>query len=316
MSQDNASFTFLHRIEEVELNIEDGRWQSALALALTLPDICGGIAFPEIVKRYRDGRAVLDRNQRPTRDVGNQYIRWFNTYAAPFFKVSAQDISPYICGERCWQLRCEYLHQNKGFANTEDNTSIRFHLGVNCGTSVCQLDRISSANSLTDIRIDIEQFCRRMCRAVRAYYEAVHTEKDFNLYNTPVLDFIKASQDEKSNATIAIMCSDSAYGNGLRLVLQNLSKHSLVFETPEAARKELGKKKPMLWIVTEPMTKKPDQPWRADKRTPVILLSNQPESEIAIEKNAGKLTVLPLPVLPETLRNALKAYLLTKEDKN
>ena len=35
MSQDNASFTFLHRIEEVELNIEDGRWQSALALALT-----------------------------------------------------------------------------------------------------------------------------------------------------------------------------------------------------------------------------------------------------------------------------------------
>jgi hypothetical protein len=112
------------------------------------------------------------------------------------------------------------------------------------------------------------------------------------------------------------MCSDSAYGNGLRLVLQNLSKHILVFETPEAARKELGKKKPMLWIVTEPMTKKPDQPWRADKRTPVILLSNQPESEIAIEKNAGKLTVLPLPVLPETLRNALKAYLLTKEDKN
>ena len=68
-----------------------------------------------------------------------------------------------------------------------------------------------------------------MCRAARAYYEAVHTEKAFNLYNTPVLDFIKASQDEKSNATIAIMCSDSAYGNGLRLVLQNLSKHILVF---------------------------------------------------------------------------------------
>lgn len=113
MSQDNASFTFLHRIEEVELNIEDGRWQSALALVLTLPDICGDIAFPEIIKRYRDGRAVLDRNQRPTRDVVNQFIRWFDTYAAPFFKVSAQDISPYICGERCWQLRCEYLHQNK-----------------------------------------------------------------------------------------------------------------------------------------------------------------------------------------------------------
>lgn len=48
--QGDVSFTFLDRIEEVELNIVDRRWQSALALALTLPDICGGIAFPEIVK--------------------------------------------------------------------------------------------------------------------------------------------------------------------------------------------------------------------------------------------------------------------------
>ena len=38
----DVSFTFLHRVEEVELNIADGRWQSALALALILPDICGG----------------------------------------------------------------------------------------------------------------------------------------------------------------------------------------------------------------------------------------------------------------------------------
>lgn len=154
-----------------------------------------------------------------------------------------------------------------------------------------------------------------MCRAVRAYYEAVHTEKDFNLYNTPVLEFIKASQDEQSNATISIMCSDSAYSNGLRLVLQNLYKHILVFETPEAARKKVGKKKPMLWVVTEALTKQPDQPCRADKKTPVILLSNQSESEITIEKNTGKVIILPVPVLPETLRNAVKTYLLIKEGK-
>ena len=61
--QGDVSFTFLDRIEEVELNIVDRRWQSALALALTLPDICGGIAFPEIVKHYRDGRVMLDRKR-------------------------------------------------------------------------------------------------------------------------------------------------------------------------------------------------------------------------------------------------------------
>lgn len=46
MGRGDASFTFLHRVNEIKLNIEDARWQSALALALTLPDICGGIAFP------------------------------------------------------------------------------------------------------------------------------------------------------------------------------------------------------------------------------------------------------------------------------
>ncbi|WP_024854836.1 hypothetical protein [Mediterraneibacter gnavus] len=71
--QGDVSFTFLDRIEEVELNIVDRQWQSALAL--TLPDICGGIAFPEIVKHYRDSRVMLDRQKNPTRDVGTQYIR-------------------------------------------------------------------------------------------------------------------------------------------------------------------------------------------------------------------------------------------------
>ena len=93
MNRGNVSFTFLDRVKEVELNIEDGRWQSALALALTLPDICGGIAFPDIVKRYRDGRIMLDRQKNPTRDVGAQYVRWFDEYAGDFFKIS-----PRRCG--------------------------------------------------------------------------------------------------------------------------------------------------------------------------------------------------------------------------
>ncbi len=69
---DITNFTFLNRVVEVEFNIQDRRWQSALALALTLPDICGGIALPDIVKRYRDGRVMLDRPKLPTRDVGGQ----------------------------------------------------------------------------------------------------------------------------------------------------------------------------------------------------------------------------------------------------
>jgi len=199
MSLTDASFTFLHRIEEIELNVADKRWQSALALALTLPDICGGIAFPEIVKKYRDGRVMLDRQKKPTRDVGGQYIRWFDRYAADFFKINDADEKPYICGERCWQLRCEYLHQNKGFINEEGSEGVRFHLGVNCGSSVCGLNTAQQNEDVLDIRIDIEQFCLRMCAAAKSYYDSFHSQKDFSLYNTPVLDFIATLPTEENS---------------------------------------------------------------------------------------------------------------------
>ena len=58
MRHTDVSFTFLDRVREVEWNIVDQRWQSALALALTLPDICGSIAYPEIVKKYLDGQGI------------------------------------------------------------------------------------------------------------------------------------------------------------------------------------------------------------------------------------------------------------------
>ena len=230
----DVSFTFLDRIEEIELNILDRRWQSALALALTLPDICGGIAFPEIVKHYRDGRVMLDRQKNPTRDVGTQYIRWFDEYAGDYFKLSQSDEKPYICGERCWQLRCEYLHQNKGFLNDENN--IRFHLGLNCGMSVCQLDSTNVQENGIDIRIDIEQFCLRMCKAAKSYYDKVNLEKDFSLYNTPVLDFIQVTQKKKDASIIALICGNERYAKGLNEALQFISERSCCFTHRKALK--------------------------------------------------------------------------------
>lgn len=125
--------------------------------------------------------------------------------------------NPISAGERCWQLRCEYLHQNKGFSNEEKGRNVRFHLGINCGTSVCKLDTAGRTNGNMDIRIDIEQFCLRMCQAAKAYYEKNHREKSFGLYNTPVLDFIERSAPTADSwKTVALMCSDSAYGLALQ----------------------------------------------------------------------------------------------------
>ena len=84
------------------------------------------------------------------------------------FKLSQSDEKPYICGERCWQLRCEYLHQNKGFLNDENN--IRFHLGLNCGMSVCQLESMNIQENGNDIqyrhRTVLSEGCARQQRVI------------------------------------------------------------------------------------------------------------------------------------------------------
>ena len=37
--------------------------------------------------------------------------------------------------------------------------------------SVCQLDSMNIQENRIDIRIDIEQFCLRMCKAAKSYYD-------------------------------------------------------------------------------------------------------------------------------------------------
>ena len=305
MRKGDVSFSFLNRVEEVERNIGDGRWQSALALAVTLPDICGGVAFPDIVKKYRDGRVMLDRQKKPSRDVGAQYIRWFDEYAADFFKVAPKDREPYICGERCWQLRCEYLHQNKGFLNHEGEGMIRFHLGIHCGTSICHMDDSRTENGVTDIRIDIEQFCVRMCRAAKKYYYDVYREKDFSIYNTPVLDFIQVQKGYTANPLLAVVCSNRSYGEGLCMALEPVSTQIQLYENGEEARKKLGKRKPVIWILTEEVLEQEEQPWTSGKNRPVIILARNGGMVSTVAKREGKVQVMQYPIRPENLRNTV-----------
>lgn len=279
MNRENASFTFLHRVEEIELSIRDGRWQSALALALTIPDICGGIAFPELVKRYRDGRIMLDRQKNPTRDVGIQYIRWFDEFAAAFFKTSADSAKPYICGERCWQLRCEYLHQNKGFLNDEDSSSVRFHLGVNCGTSVCQFDPGKE-----------------------------NDEKNFELYNTPVLDFIQFSKPLPADKLVCVVCPDYAYAKGLILILQKITKHLIFCQSVEEANEKLRKKKVALWVLAGFLSEIPDNLWQTIRKAPAVLISDSKAPALP-DASAPNVTVLLTPVYPEILRSTVRKFL-------
>ena len=250
MNRKNINFTFMSRVEEVELNIEDGRWQSALALALTLPDICGGIEFPDAVRRYRDGRVMMDLQKRPMRDVGAQYRQWYDQFAAPYFRLREEDEKPYICGQRCWQLRCEYLHQNKGFDNEDED--IHFHLGINCGTSICHLDTEEEEDGIPQIRLDIQEFCRRISAAARDYYAANQGIKEFELYNTPVIDFVKWNEAAiPEYRSVHILTKDKAYGRALKNALEAPGVTVMFSTAWEDLKWKQKQNRANLWIVDE-----------------------------------------------------------------
>ena len=167
MDRSDVSFTFLDRIREIEENIEDGRFQSALALAVTLPDICGGIAFPELVKRGRDGRTCgTDPGTQPGHRAAVFPSGWIHTGPRSLKKDPADRSAVYLRGAAvAAEMRVPAPEQ--GFDNDTPDTEVRFHLGLNCGSSICNLDTEDGS----DIRLDIEELCRRICLAARSFYE-------------------------------------------------------------------------------------------------------------------------------------------------
>jgi len=307
MEKADVSFTFIDRVEEIELNIDDGRWQSALALALTLPDICGGIAFPEVVKKYKNGRIMLDNEGNPTRDTGRQYVLWFDTYASAFFLKSPEDETPYIDGERCWQLRCEYLHQNKGFDNESEENKVHFHLGINCGSTVCNLDTESVKNGIENIRLDIRELCHRLCLAARAYYDKLKYEKDFDLYNTPVIDFLKWKQEqEPAKKSILILTEDRDYGKGLQLALKTPNVQTIFCSAWEEAKEKLRRQRPALWIIDEAFTETKVIKSALSKSEKVFVVAGNEETDDPKNSDVQKLSKAQ--DLKE-LRNRIQSFL-------
>ena len=55
------------------------------------------------------------------------------------------------------------------------------------------------------------------------------------------------------------------------------------------------------------MTRQPNQPWRADRTTPVILITGNPDS-VEIKKEPGKVTVLSMPLSIVDFRKNVKIY--------
>lgn len=172
----------LQRIQEIRNCLTYKCYEGALALALTLPDICGQIAYPS------------DK-------VGKRYTEWFQKYIpAEYFECPLSGFEEQTFnGEMCYQLRCHFLHSGDIDITIDEKSRIDiFELDVAEGEYELTgyLYRISGNQRIT--RIGVNYLCNCLCDRAEQFYDAWADKSAFeahkagfvnNATNTP------ASQD-------------------------------------------------------------------------------------------------------------------------
>lgn len=166
-------------IEDIKKSLQNNCYYSALALALTLPDICGKVTYPEI------------------KSVGERYIKWFDTYIGNYEQspLSKEDDNwkdlPYLNGEICYNLRCALLHQGE---NDLQNRNIKsfsldeFTLIIETQNEFeiyCDSSRKNNDGHKA-LKIQIRNLCNKIIWSV----EAAIKRKEIDMNRVPYLDVI------------------------------------------------------------------------------------------------------------------------------
>lgn len=160
---------FLDKISQIERCLERGLDYPALALALTIPDVCAKAAYGET--------------------GGYHYTKWFQTYVRSDLSViekenkafkalgvpSENRFRMYMRSWDYYNLRCAYLHGGKGEAANKEGDSkyVSFQLSTgNEDYSIMSPSTQSSkyGRSNTCMVANIGEICRLICKAARNFY--------------------------------------------------------------------------------------------------------------------------------------------------
>lgn len=150
---------FIVKIKEVGKALKCGCYHCALALALTIPDICGAVAYPN---ECSSGR----------------YKKWFNEYVCPHYFLCPDEVKlpnegrNILNGYACYLLCCAYLHSGDWDLKRQNPnikiSSFKLHYdkaSVNFGSynSFQTVDTFS-------LDIDVSGLCRAICQAATDFY--------------------------------------------------------------------------------------------------------------------------------------------------
>ena len=171
----------LELIDDMYRALDANCYLAALSIALTLPDICGKAAYPEM-------------------KVGDRYKKWFDENIALYEKPPCDNKleieMPYLSGEVVYQLRNSYLHQGNPNVEKEkikdpQNRIDSFQLIIQQKNAFDIYDDTACIvnNTYREYRVNIRRLCLIIGSTAAGYYK-VNKEK-FGFFNFTILNLSK-----------------------------------------------------------------------------------------------------------------------------
>ncbi|GEM_PF-3746465 len=167
----HSIITLEDRLQEIENLLSSKYYQAALALALTVPDICSKVEFPD------------------EKGTGKRYIKWFALHVEHNFEPvhlpeNENDAAPdyskrALNGEMCYGLRCAFLHSGSDDINEKRqvapinagdypdySVTFDFVLSEDKTELTCGTDGREKSKHFT-YYIAIPKLCRCICTAAK-----------------------------------------------------------------------------------------------------------------------------------------------------
>ncbi len=139
-------------IKATKKAMDNKNWYAALALALTMPDICG-------------------RLEDPMKKSKERFIHWFNRYLLPHYQGQVGpglDVPPhtFLSGEDCYALRCAFLHQGEFQIEDQPVQQVLEKFSFTIPHPNWDMD-VNQKGPILQLQVAI--FCQRVCHAVEQW---------------------------------------------------------------------------------------------------------------------------------------------------
>lgn len=166
----------LQLIDDAHKELDADCYFSALALALTFPDICGKAKYPKVNSTSR-------------------YTNWYDEHIGKYEQCPCEQCRttpmPYLSGEVVYSLRNSLLHQGTpnitvGKIKNHNNKIDCFELVLESkkpfdiyGDSSDIFHTSFDDNDVKHYRVNVRRLCLILCHTAKGYYEANRDKFDF-----------------------------------------------------------------------------------------------------------------------------------------